>query len=161
MGRCEHDREKRERGRHRHRRQPGDRQGCLSRAWPGGLHRYNQLPAGQTGRGADYIAIVPGEAFSDTLRPLLAYRQAQGLRVTAVPLEQIYAEFAHGRQTPAAVRDFLQYAHGNWQPPAPRFALLVGDASYEAPGVGGKQADLLPTHLAHTSFGGPVASDSE
>ena len=109
--------------------------------------------------GADYIAIVPGGAtFSETLAPLLSYRRSQGLRVEVISAEQIYAEFAHGRQTTVAIRDFLEHAYTRWQPPAPRFVLLVGDASYDARG-GDYARYLLPTHLVHGEHAGYVASD--
>lgn len=112
-------------------------------------------------RGADYIAIVPSTSiFTDTLQPLLALRRDQGLRVAVIALEQIYDEFAHGKQTPVAIRDFLQYAHSNWQPPAPHFVLLVGDASYEGHAYAGNRKNILPTYLIHTEFAGYVASDT-
>ncbi|MEZ4594935.1 MAG: C25 family cysteine peptidase [Chloroflexota bacterium] len=74
----------------------------------------------QAERGADYIVIYPNDAnFAAALQPLLAYRASQGLRVTAVPLEQIFAEFGYGQQDASAIRAFLSYAQANWQPPPP------------------------------------------
>jgi hypothetical protein len=103
----------------------------------------------QTERGADYIAIVPEhDGFQNAIQPLLAYREAQGLRVTAVSLDQIYDEFAAGEHSPAAIREFLTYAATNWQPPAPRFVLLVGDASYDIHAqTSGKNKNIIPTYL--------------
>lgn len=118
-------------------------------------------PLQQTERAADYIAIVPGgETFSETLRPLLDYRRAQGLRVEVVSAEQIYAEFSHGQPTPEAIRAFLRYAFTQWQPPVPHYVLLVGDASFDVPNAPGTTNDLLPTYLVHTEVGGHVASDT-
>ncbi len=112
-------------------------------------------------RGADYIAIVADiEGFEEALRPLIQHRESQGLSVTAVPLSQIYDEFSYGRQTPEAIRDFLAHAVAEWQP-APRYALLVGDASYDIYNyTGGENENNLPTYLVYTEFAGYVASDT-
>ncbi|MCP5097668.1 MAG: hypothetical protein GY943_19145 [Chloroflexi bacterium] len=103
----------------------------------------------QSERGADYIAIVPElPEFLEAVQPLLDYRQEQGLRVTAVSLDQIYDEFAAGHHSPTAIRDFLAFAATNWQPPAPKFILLVGDASIDTHNqTNGKNSNLIPTHL--------------
>ncbi len=111
--------------------------------------------------GANYVAIVADVAgFDAALQPLLAYRQEQGLRVVAIPVNQIYDEFAFGRQTPQAIRDFLAYAVANWTP-APHFVLLAGDATYDVYDfAAGKNRNLIPTHLVNTLFAGYVASDT-
>lgn len=113
-------------------------------------------------RGADYIAIVPEVAgFSDALVPLLEHRRNQGLRTTAVPLQQIYDEFGHGRQTPQAIRDFLSYAYNQWRRPRPQFVLLVGDASYDINNfVASRNQNLLSTKLVFTQYAGYVSSDA-
>lgn len=113
-------------------------------------------------RGADYIAIVANiEGFQETLEPLLDHRESQGLRVLSVTVDQIYDEFAYGRQTPQAIHDFLAYALNEWEKPAPRFVLLVGDASYDHYDfTDGKNKNLLPTFLVPTQFAGYVASDT-
>lgn len=109
----------------------------------------------QPDRGADYIVIYPEDAnFMTALQPLLAYRASQGLRVTAVPLEQIFAEFGYGQQDAHAIRKFLSYAQANWQPPAPRFVLLAGDASYDIHNnLSGKNENLLPAQMVHLATG--------
>ncbi len=113
------------------------------------------------GRGADYIAIIAVvDGFSEALEPLLEFRRGQGLTVEAIQADQIFDEFGHGRETPEAIRDFLSYAVENWDP-APRFALLVGDASYDShDNTDGKNKNLLPTFLVYTEFAGYVASDT-
>lgn len=109
----------------------------------------------QAGRGADYIVIYPdGAGFVEPLQPLLTHRASQGLRVAAVPLNQIYAEFGYGRQDAAAIRQFLAYAHANWVAPAPRFVLLAGDANYDLyNNSGGKNENLLPAQLVRLRRG--------
>lgn len=115
----------------------------------------------EANRGANYIAIVAEvEGFEETLQPLLDYRRTQGLNVTSVPISQIFDEFAYGRQTPQAIRDFLAYAVANWDP-APHFVLLVGDANYDIYNhTNGKNPNLIPTYLVNTHFAGYVASDT-
>ena len=112
-------------------------------------------------RGADYVAIVAEvDGFSAAVQPLLDYRRQQGMRVTAVSLDQIFSEFGHGQRTPQAIRDFLAYAAAYWQPPAPRFVLLVGDGTYDLHNHGnGKNQNLLPTYLVQTDSG-HVSSDT-
>lgn len=112
--------------------------------------------------GADYIAILPSyTGFEDALTPLLAEREANGLRIVTVEAAQIYDEFAYGRQTEGAIRAFIQYASDNWQPPAPSYLLLAGDASYEVHNrATAPHPSLLPAPLIFTEAGGYVASDS-
>lgn len=115
--------------------------------------------------GADYIAIVPDgdgvdNPFLAALQPLVDYRSRQGLQVMTVSLSQIYDEFAFGQATPEAIRDFLAFAVTHWRP-APRFALLVGDASYDIRQfTGGRNHNYIPTYLVYTQYAGYVASDT-
>ena len=113
-------------------------------------------------RGADYIAILPDAGgFAEALEPLLVHRRSQDLRAIAIPVQQIYDEFGHGRQSPQAIRDFLEYAYREWQQPRPRFVLLVGDASYDVNDfTGSRNQNLLSTRLIDTHFAGYVASDA-
>jgi len=111
------------------------------------------------GRGAAYVAIVADEpGFMAALEPLLAYRAAQGWPTTAVSLAQIYDEFSHGQQDPAAIRAFLAYAAQNWQP-APQFVLLAGDPTYDMRMTDSRH-NLLPTYLLHEEDGRIFASDA-
>ncbi|MCC6605419.1 MAG: hypothetical protein IT327_19590 [Anaerolineae bacterium] len=109
----------------------------------------------QTDRGADYIVIYPDDtAFVDALQPLLAYRAEQGLRVTAVPVSQIYAEFGYGQTDASAIRKFLTYAQTHWRFPAPRYVLLAGDASYDIHNnLEGKNLNLVPSQLVQLQDG--------
>ncbi len=112
-----------------------------------------------SGRGADYLAIVADEpGFMAALAPLLAYREEEGLQVTAVSLAQIASEFGDGTADPQAIRDFLAYTVENWQP-APQFILLVGDATSDGQASGTGQ-NLLPTYLLEAEDGSVAASDS-
>ena len=44
----------------------------------------------------------------DGLAPLVALRESQGLQTAVVDVEDVYDEFAGGRFTPAAIRDFVE-----------------------------------------------------
>ena len=53
-------------------------------------------------RRADYVVIGPRSLLAKA-RPLLQHRKAQGLKVAAVALEDIYEVFGHGETTPHAI----------------------------------------------------------
>jgi len=108
-------------------------------------------------KGADYVAIAP-RRFIDGLRPLLDVRRAQGLRVVAVAVEDIYDDFGYGFHTPEAIRAFLEYAYKYWSPP-PIFVLLAGDASWDYRNIYGRGGNLVPTFLVRTVKFGATASD--
>lgn len=109
--------------------------------------------------GADMIVVTVPE-FRPALAPLVAARQAQGLRVAVVDVGQVYDSFAHGRAGPEAIRALVRHARSQWLAPAPRFLLLAGDASYDPRGyTAGTERDLIPTRAVHTTFSGWTGSD--
>jgi hypothetical protein len=118
--------------------------------------------------GADYILITHrdlgwaqnGEQ-NQWLTDLIAHRQAQGLRVSVVDIEDIYDQFSYGIKSPQALKDFLAYAHGNWPQPAPKYVLLVGDSTYDPKDHWGEADDTayLPTYLTFTDFKGETVTD--
>ncbi len=79
---------------------------------------------------ADYI-VISHKSFLESIKPLVAFRRAQGLIVKVVDIDEIYNEFSSGLFSPFAIRHFLRYAYHTWQPPAPTYVLLVGDAHYD------------------------------
>ena len=117
--------------------------------------------------GADYILITHRNLGWDGsgnqnawLTDLLAHRQAQGHRVMAVNLTDIYDEFAFGLATPAAIQDFLAYAVSFWTAPAPRFVLLVGDATYDyKDNWGYGAADDVPAYTIYSEEAGETVTD--
>ena len=105
----------------------------------------------QTGVGADLIMLTRREWFS-ALEPLKSLRQSQGLSVAVVDIEDVYDEFSFGNKTPQAVKDFILYARNSWKK-APRFALIVGDASYDPKNyLGFGDNDAVPTSLIDTQY---------
>ncbi len=109
--------------------------------------------------GADMIVVTVPE-FRQALAPLVAERQAQGLRVAVVDVGQVYDTFTFGRAEPEAIRALAQHAVNQWPAPAPRFLLLAGDASYDPRGyTAGPERDLVPTRVVQTTFSGWTGSD--
>jgi hypothetical protein len=109
--------------------------------------------------GADMIIVTVPE-FRAALSPLVAARQAQGLRVAVVDATQVYDSFGYGQPGPEAIRALVQHARSHWTRPAPRYLLLAGDASYDPRGhLKGAELDLVPTQTISTTFSGWTASD--
>jgi hypothetical protein len=130
-------------------------QGFLS---PEGFAKANLLPDLKTNGGADYIAIGPPDLLAP-LKPLVDWRQKQGLKVLVIPLAAVYDQFNFGMSEPQAIRSLLDYAHQNWQP-APRYVLLVGDATFDPRGyTAPPDANRLPSYFVYTSYGGETTSD--
>jgi hypothetical protein len=80
--------------------------------------------------GADYLIVTHAD-YVGAVQPLVAHRQAQGMRVAVVKVQDVYDEFSGGLLDPRAIRDFVAYAYTHWTPLAPTYVLLVGDGSYD------------------------------
>jgi hypothetical protein len=97
--------------------------------------------------GADQIIITPN-AFYDVVLPLAAHRQAEGLRVQVVRVEDIYPLFNGGVFHPKAIRDFFAYAYENWQGEPPAYGLLVGDGHFNFKGYNpDRYGDPSPVYI--------------
>ena len=120
-----------------------------------------------TANGADYILITHrdlgwdgGGSAESWLTRIVNQREAQGLRVVVVDVEDIFDEFSYGMTTPAAIKDFLAYAYANWTAPAPQYVLLVGDAIYDFHDRWGTgKVNYVPTYLTFTQYMGETATD--
>jgi hypothetical protein len=100
---------------------------------------------------ADLVIISHGD-FLESLKPLKAWRESQGLSVALIDVEDLYDEFSFGIKTPEALKDFLLRAKTSWQK-APRFVLLVGDASFDPRNYYGfGHFDYVPTKLVDTAY---------
>lgn len=112
--------------------------------------------------GADYI-VITHERFREAASALVEHRQAQGLRVAVVDVQDIYDEFNDGIFDPGAIQKFLQYAYDHWQPPAPLYVLLLGDATwaYDKPLARswGKTC-YIPSIMKYTISWGLTSSDN-
>ncbi len=102
--------------------------------------------------GADEIIIAPGQ-FLDALSPLIAHRESQGLRVSAVAVEDIYPLFNGGIFHPEAIRSFVAHAYTNWPGEAPQYLFLVGGGNFNFKGYnpanyGEYTPSWIPPYLA-------------
>jgi len=102
--------------------------------------------------GADYVAIGPRELL-EAAAPLLDHHRSRGLRVEAAPIEDLYEEFGFGEPNPRAIRDFLAYAYHHWREPSVRYALLLGDGTYDFRDyLGTGVVNQVPPYLIATSY---------
>ncbi|MCG8457814.1 MAG: C25 family cysteine peptidase, partial [Holophagales bacterium] len=92
----------------------------------------------------DYL-IVAHPRLIEAIEPLAAHHRRGGLAVEVVDVTEIYAAFNHGLVHPRAIRDFFPHAIRHRRPPAARFALLVGDASWNGRLSDDGGRDLVPT----------------
>jgi hypothetical protein len=103
------------------------------------------------GSGADLV-IITRRDFFNSLSPLVALRQSQGLSVALIDVEDIYDSFSFGQKTPQAMKDFLAYAKVSYKT-APHYVLIVGDASYDSKNyLGLGDNDIVPTKLIDTQL---------
>lgn len=110
--------------------------------------------------GADLL-IVTTDALAPALEPLVAARQAEGLRVAVVPVAEIYDEFGAGAASPESIQAFVAYAHETWQTPQPRYLFLVGDATSDYQNyLGLAPANIVPAPMVAVSYSGETASDA-
>lgn len=115
----------------------------------------SQLSAGTS--NADMVIISHGN-FMAGANDWAAYREADGLNVDVVNVEDVYDEFDYGLPTPAAIRNYLQYADTNY--PNLKYAFLIGDATYDPRNfTGSGYNDFIPTKFVNTSVGGESPSD--
>jgi len=105
----------------------------------------------QADQAVDLLMISYG-LFLESLKPLKAWRESQGLSVAIVDVEDVYDEFSFGTKTPQGLKNFLLHAKSSWQKP-PRFVLLVGDASFDPRNYYGFGSfDFVPTKLVDTYY---------
>jgi hypothetical protein len=98
------------------------------------------------------LVIISYRDFTDNLEPLKKLRESEGLKVTIIDVEDLYDEFSFGNKSPKALKDFLGLAKKKWHKP-PRFALLVGDASFDPRNyLGLGDMDYVPTRLIDTTY---------
>ncbi|MBN1421080.1 MAG: hypothetical protein JXP34_20075 [Planctomycetes bacterium] len=111
--------------------------------WPSALHAEDNE--------ADLL-VIGSAPLRDALAPLLTWREAQGLSVGWIEIEDIYDEFGFGEKSAPAVRDFLRRAHDAWRRP-PRYVILAGDATFDPRDrLRTGSPDIVPAALVETSF---------
>lgn len=78
-----------------------------------------------TANRADYLLVAHRDLWP-AAQALANHRQARGLAVALIDVQDIFDEFSNGRMDPRAIRDFVAFAYANWQAPAPSYLLLLG-----------------------------------
>jgi hypothetical protein len=111
-------------------------------------------------RGAEYVVIVP-DFLAPAAQALAARRAGQGLSTMVARLADVEDEFDSGIHGPRAISRFLAWAWNHW-PVRPRYAVLVGDGSYDLRDRLGYGGDLVPPLMVSTlvGTGGVVAADA-
>lgn len=106
-----------------------------------------------TNRQADYLVITP-YAFREPAYRLLKHRASNGLAVAVAPLEDVYNEFGYGIEDAAPIQQFIGYAFHHWAKPVPRYAVLMGEGTYDPRNYLGTKAagSFLPVKFGPTPF---------
>ncbi|HMP90650.1 MAG TPA: C25 family cysteine peptidase [Kiritimatiellia bacterium] len=107
---------------------------------------------GDMARRADYLMIGPTE-FRAQMYRLAKQRFTNGLNIVVAPLNDVYNEFGYGIVDADAIKQFIGYAYHHWTPPKPRFALLIGEGTYDPLGhIGSIPAVNVPVKFGPTPF---------
>jgi hypothetical protein len=99
----------------------------------------------------DYLIVAP-DTLADAASTLAAYRQQKGLRTAVARLDDVYNEFSYGIPTPYAIKRLLATALSQWKV-KPRYAVLIGDGTYDYRDLLQKHDNLMPPLLVGTGFG--------
>ena len=83
-----------------------------------------------TSRQVDYVFITHS-TLSTGAYQLAKHRARDGMRTLMVSIDSVYDEFSYGIKDARAIKQFIGYAYHHWAGPPPRYALLVGDGSYD------------------------------
>ncbi|QUW04357.1 hypothetical protein J8C06_11180 [Chloracidobacterium validum] len=96
-------------------------------------------------QGAEFV-ILTHATFRPAAERLAVARRAEGLGTVVVDITDVYDEWSYGVKSAAAVRDFLRHAATDWARPV-RYALLVGNATFDPRDYLGFGGNVIPTKL--------------
>ncbi|HEX7831180.1 MAG TPA: C25 family cysteine peptidase [Thermoanaerobaculia bacterium] len=100
--------------------------------------------------GADLV-IITNSTLAPAADALVAKRKAEGLSAQVIDVQDVYDEFNFGEHGPDAVKELLKRTR-EWKT-APRYAILLGDASFDPRNyLGLGNYDLVPTKLVATDY---------
>ena len=98
------------------------------------------------------LVIISYKLFLAEAETWATYRRNQGFTVKVINVEEIYDEFNYGVLSADSIKSFLSYATSNWATP-PRYALLIGDASYDSRNYQGLGFfNFVPTRMVDTIY---------
>jgi len=113
---------------------------------------YNFRNLADTNRQADYLLITPYE-FREQAYRLARHRFTNGLNIAVAPLPDIYNEFGYGIIDVDSIKQFIGYTFHHWTTPRPRFALLIGEGTYDPLGyIGSVPKVNVPVYYGQTPF---------
>lgn len=98
------------------------------------------------------LVIITNKAFLEAASALKKAREAEGIATAVIDVQNLYDEFSFGHHSPFAIRAFLQRSQ-QWKV-APKYAILLGDASFDPRNYYGMGAglDFVPTKLLPMSY---------
>ncbi|MEO7919749.1 MAG: C25 family cysteine peptidase [Thermoanaerobaculia bacterium] len=86
-----------------------------------------RAPTGVTD-GTAQLLVISHPDFINNLGPLVAARQAEGLSVKIVNVNDVYAQYTFGNFDPAAIKSYVTYAAASM---GTKYVLLVGGDTYD------------------------------
>ena len=136
---------------------------------PVGLTQDRASSLSSASNGSDYILITHRDLGWDVngdpypwLSRLTALRQAQGLRVKVVDVEDVWDEFSYGIASAQGIKEFLSYAYSNWVQPKPQYVLVIGDATNDPKNnetLDESGYRYVPSYLTFTEHMGETVTD--
>ncbi|MEW5938989.1 MAG: C25 family cysteine peptidase [Chloroflexota bacterium] len=106
-----------------------------------------RVPASDLDRPAEYLVISHPD-FIPGLQPLIQARQAQGLAVNVVDVNDVYARYSYGVFDAQAIRDYIAFARQNL---GTEMVLLVGGDTYDYRNyLGLNSVSFIPSLYAST-----------
>jgi hypothetical protein len=104
-------------------------------------------PTANLNQPAQYLVIAYPD-FIPGLQPLLQARQAQGLTVNMVDVNDVYAQYSYGIFDPHAIQQYIAYAYKNL---GTQYVLLVGGDTYDYRNyLGRNSVSFIPSLYADT-----------
>ena len=114
-------------------------------------------PAKNLDQPAQYL-IISNPDFISGLGPLVQARQAQGLTVNVVNVNDLYTQYTYGIFDPQAIKDYIAYAAQNL---GTKYVLLVGGDTYDYRNyLGLNSISFIPSLYGSTGLIYWVPSDS-
>ncbi|MFA6541814.1 MAG: C25 family cysteine peptidase, partial [Bacteroidota bacterium] len=110
-------------------------------------------------RQADYIAITHPYFLSAAQSYASFIASSYGITATVVNINDIYDEFNDGFFSPEPIRTFLKTAYEKWQDPKPKYAFLIGKATYDFYGNKSKYFGAPKIMNFVPSYGNPVSDN--
>lgn len=97
----------------------------------------------------DYVIVTYPDFIAYANRLAQVHQEVSGVSTAVVTTEQIYNEFSSGGQDLSAIRDFFKFLYDQASPL--KYALLLGDASYDYKDRISNNTNFVPAYESYTS----------